>query len=123
MSSDILSRPIDVKRFGLIFAGAQKNLGPSGVTVVIFARTSPSAQRQKSAKILQYRTSCKEKSLYNTPPTFGVYILGLVVDWIDREGGADGIGRERRQSEAALRRNRLTAVITSARSKRNPARR
>jgi phosphoserine aminotransferase len=93
MSSDILSRPIDVRRFGLIFAGAQKNLGPSGVTVVIVRKELVERGGDKIAKILQYRTHATEKSLYNTPPSFAVYVLGLVVDWIAAEGGAAGIER------------------------------
>ena len=91
MSSDILSRPIDVKRFGVIFAGAQKNLGPSGVTVVIIRKDLVERGNDKIAKILQYRTHAKEKSLYNTPPAFAVYVLGLVVDWVGSQGGAAGI--------------------------------
>jgi phosphoserine aminotransferase len=91
MSSDILSRPLDVNRFGLIFAGAQKNLGPSGVTVVIVRKDLVDKGSDKIAKILQYRTHAKEKSLYNTPPAFAVYVLGLVVDWVGSQGGAAGI--------------------------------
>ncbi|MGA9883559.1 MAG: 3-phosphoserine/phosphohydroxythreonine transaminase [Candidatus Acidiferrales bacterium] len=91
MSSDILSRPVDVKRFGAIFAGAQKNMGPAGVTVVILRRDLADRGSDKIAKILQYRTFIKDKSLYNTPPTFGVYAMGLVFDWIDAQGGLPGI--------------------------------
>ncbi len=91
MSSDILSRPLEVKKFGLIFAGAQKNLGPSGVTVVIARKDWIERGSDKIAKILQYRTPAKEKSLYNTPPTFAVYVLGLVVDWVAQQGGVTGI--------------------------------
>ncbi|MDE3169218.1 MAG: 3-phosphoserine/phosphohydroxythreonine transaminase, partial [Acidobacteriota bacterium] len=87
MSSDVASRPVDVKRFALIFAGAQKNLGPSGVTVVIVRRDLAERGSDKIAKILQYRTFIKDKSLYNTPPTFGVYAMGLVLDWIEKQGG------------------------------------
>jgi phosphoserine aminotransferase len=93
MSSDILSRPLDVNRFGLIFAGAQKNLGPSGVTVVIARKDLIERGSDKIPKILQYRTHAKEKSLYNTPPTFAVYVLGLVVDWVAQQGGVAGIER------------------------------
>ena len=91
MSSDMLSRPTSVGRFGLIFAGAQKNLGPSGVTVVIIRRDLAERADAKLAKILQYRTYVKERSLYNTPPTFAVYAVGLVLDWIEAEGGAAGM--------------------------------
>ena len=90
-SSDILSRPMDVKRFGLIFAGAQKNLGPSGVTVVIVRRDLAERADKNLPAIFQYRTHIKEKSLYNTPPTMAVYLVGLVLEWIEAEGGAAAI--------------------------------
>jgi len=101
MSSDIASRPIDVKRYGLIFAGAQKNLGPSGVTVVIVRKDLAERASDKGAKILQYRTHIKERSLYNTPPAFGVYALGLVLEWVESEGGVAGV--ERRNTAKATR--------------------
>lgn len=101
MSSDIASRPIDVKRFGLIFAGAQKNLGPSGVTVAIIRRDLADRGNDKIAKILQYRTFIKDKSLYNTPPTFGVYAMGLVLDWIEQQGGLSEI-EKRNEAKAKL---------------------
>jgi phosphoserine aminotransferase len=91
MSSDIASRPIDVQQYGLIFAGAQKNLGPSGVTVVILRSDLAERADQKLAQILQYRTFIKEKSLYNTPPTLGVYALGLVLEWIEQKGGIPAV--------------------------------
>ena len=91
MSSDILSRHTDVKKFGLIFAGAQKNLGPSGVTVVIVRRDLAERADPKLPTLLQYRSEIKEKSLYHTPPTFAIYIVGLVLEWIDAHGGAAGI--------------------------------
>jgi phosphoserine aminotransferase len=91
MSSDIASKPIDVKKFGLIFAGAQKNLGPSGVTVVIVRKDLAERADKNLPTILQYRTFIKEKSLYNTPPTFAIYIVGLVMEWIDAEGGISAI--------------------------------
>ena len=91
MSSDIASRPIDVKKFGLIFAGAQKNLGPSGVTVVIVRRDLAERADNNLPTLLQYRTHIKEKSLYHTPPAFAVYVVGLVLEWIESEGGIPGI--------------------------------
>ncbi|MFZ3200052.1 MAG: 3-phosphoserine/phosphohydroxythreonine transaminase [Candidatus Acidiferrales bacterium] len=91
MSSDILSRPVDVQRFGLIFAGAQKNLGPSGITVAIVRREWAERANEKTAKILQYRTHIKERSLYNTPPTFAVYAVGLVLEWVEAQGGVPAI--------------------------------
>jgi len=87
MSSDIASRPIDVKRFGLIFAGAQKNLGPSGVTVVIVRKDLVERADKNLPSLLQYRTEIKEKSLYHTPPTFAIYIAGLVLEWLENLGG------------------------------------
>lgn len=91
MSSDIASRPIDVKKFGLVFAGAQKNLGPSGVTVVIVRKDVAERAAQNLPTILQYRTYIKDKSLYNTPPTLAVYIVGLMMEWIGAEGGIGAI--------------------------------
>ncbi len=93
MSSDIASRPLDVKKFGLIFAGAQKNLGPSGVTIVIIRKDLAERADKNLPTVLQYRTHIKEKSLYHTPPTFAIYVVGLVLEWIESEGGLPGIER------------------------------
>lgn len=101
MSSDIASRAIDVKKFGLIFAGAQKNLGPSGVTVVIVRKDLAERADKNLPTTLQYRTYIKDKSLYNTPPTFAVYIVGLVMEWIDAEGGIPAI-EKRNNAKAKL---------------------
>jgi phosphoserine aminotransferase len=101
MSSDIASRPVDVKKFALIFAGAQKNLGPSGVTVVIVRKDLAERADKNLPTTLQYRTFIKEKSLYNTPPTFAVYVVGLVMEWIDSEGGIAGI-EKRNNAKAKL---------------------
>jgi phosphoserine aminotransferase len=101
MSSDILSRPMDTRRFGLIFAGAQKNLGPSGVTLVIVRRDLAERADKNLPTLLQYRTFIKERSLYNTPPTFAVYIAGLVMEWIEAEGGAAAIDK-RNDAKAKL---------------------
>lgn len=86
MSSDILSRPIDVSKFGLIYAGAQKNLGPSGLTVVIIRNDLAEAAPENLPTMLQYRTHIAEDSLYNTPPCFSIYILALVTRWIKKMG-------------------------------------
>ncbi|HTZ99432.1 MAG TPA: 3-phosphoserine/phosphohydroxythreonine transaminase [Candidatus Aquilonibacter sp.] len=102
MSSDIASKPMDVKQFGLIFAGAQKNLGPSGATIVIVRRDLAERAGEQVAKILQYRTHIKERSLYHTPPTFAVYIVGLVVDWIEAEGGLTAIAKHNDAKAANL---------------------
>jgi len=91
MSSDIASRAIDVNKYGVIFAGAQKNLGPSGVTVAILRKDLAERADKNLPTILQYRTHIKEKSLYHTPPTFAVYIVGLVLEWIESAGGVAAI--------------------------------
>ncbi|HYL61457.1 MAG TPA: 3-phosphoserine/phosphohydroxythreonine transaminase [Candidatus Methylomirabilis sp.] len=101
MSSDIASRPIHVKKFGLIFAGAQKNLGPSGVTVVIIRKDLAERADKNLPTILQYRAHIKDKSLYHTPPTFAMYIVGLVMEWIDAEGGI-GAMEKRNNAKAML---------------------
>jgi phosphoserine aminotransferase len=86
-SSDIYSRPIDVAKYGLIYAGAQKNLGPSGVVLVIIRKELVERGARDLPTMLQYRTHSKEKSLYNTPPTFGIYVMGEVFKWIRETGG------------------------------------
>jgi phosphoserine aminotransferase len=101
MSSDIASRPIDVKKFGLIFAGAQKNLGPSGATVVIVRKDLAERADKNLPTLLQYRTHIKERSLYHTPPTFAIYIVGLVMEWIEAEGGITAI-EKRNEAKAKL---------------------
>jgi phosphoserine aminotransferase len=105
-SSNMCSRPIDVARYGLIYAGAQKNLGPSGVTLVIVrddlvARTPPSLPT-----MLQYGVHVENKSMYNTPPVFGVYIMRLVLRWFMKQGGLGAI--EQRNIRKA---NKLYAEI------------
>jgi phosphoserine aminotransferase len=101
MSSDIASHPIDVKKFGVIFAGAQKNLGPSGVTVVIIRKDLAERADKNLPTLLQYRTHIKEKSLYHTPPTFAVYVVGLVLEWIESLGGVPAI-EKRNAAKAKL---------------------
>ena len=100
-SSDMYSRPIDVSRYGLIYAGAQKNLGPSGVVLVIIRDDLVEAGPKTLPTMLQYRTHAAEKSLYNTPPTFGIYVMGEVFKWIQSEGGLDAMA-EHNESKAAL---------------------
>jgi phosphoserine aminotransferase len=93
MSSDILSRSIDVNQFGLIYAGAQKNLGPSGVTVVIIRRDLLDQAAKEIPTMLRYDIHAANKSLYHTPPTFGIYMLGLVLKWVKQLGGIEQIER------------------------------
>jgi phosphoserine aminotransferase len=101
MSSDILSRPTDVTRFGLIFAGAQKNLGASGVTIVIVRRDLAERADPKLPSLLQYRTEIKENSLFHTPPTLAVYIVGLMLEWAESLGGASEL-EKRNEAKARL---------------------
>ncbi len=91
MSSDILSRDFDVNQFGVIFAGAQKNLGPAGVCVVIIRKDLAERAPDQLPTYLQYRTHIDGKSLFNTPPTFTIYIMGLVLEWIEQQGGLKGL--------------------------------
>jgi phosphoserine aminotransferase len=93
MSSDIASHAVDVKKYGVIFAGAQKNLGPSGVTIVIIRKDLAERADKSLPTLLQYRTHIKENSLYHTPPTFAIYVVGLVLQWIESEGGIPGMER------------------------------
>jgi phosphoserine aminotransferase len=95
-SSDIFSRPIDVKKYGLIYAGAQKNLGPAGVTLVIMGKSLIERGSTSLPTMLQYRTHAKEKSLYNTPPTFAIYVVAEVLAWIDRNGGLAAMEKQNR---------------------------
>lgn len=93
MSSDIMSRPVDVSKFGMIYAGAQKNLGPSGVTVVIIRKDLLEKAKTNLPTMLKYSTHAKNNSLYNTPPTFGIYMLGEVLNWIEEKGGLEAIAK------------------------------
>ncbi len=100
-SSDVLSRPIDVSRYGLLYAGAQKNLGPAGVTLVIVRRALLERTPGGLPAVLDYRLMAENKSLYNTPPTFAIYVVGLVLQWIAGLGGLSEIAK-RNEAKAAL---------------------
>lgn len=91
MSSDILSRPVDVSKFGLIYAGAQKNIGPAGVTIVIIRNDLGLKPIDHMPTMLQYKTQIDKNSMFNTPPTFGIYICGLMFEWILENGGIDAV--------------------------------
>ncbi|MED5534606.1 MAG: 3-phosphoserine/phosphohydroxythreonine transaminase [Pseudomonadota bacterium] len=100
MSSTILSRPIDVSRYGVIYAGAQKNIGPAGITVVIVREDLLDRARQETPAVINYRVMADAESMSNTPPTFAWYVAGLVFEWIMKEGGIAVIGeRNRRKAE------------------------
>lgn len=102
MSSDIMARPIDVAKCGVIYAGAQKNMGPSGVTVVIIRKDLIESGREDIPFVLQYRTQQKARSLANTVPTFGVYMLRNVLDWLEKEGGVDRMYQTNLEKAAQL---------------------
>ncbi len=100
-SSDLFSRPIDVARYALIYAGAQKNLGPAGVTLVIARRDFLERGARDLPTMLQYRTHAAESSMHNTPPTFGIYVIGEVLEWIVAQGGLPAMA-ERNRAKAGI---------------------
>jgi len=102
MSSSILSRPLDVSRFGLIYAGAQKNIGPAGITVVIVREDLTGRARPGTPMVLDYRAMAESGSMLNTPPTFGWYVAGLVFQWLKREGGLAAMAARNRAKAEAL---------------------
>ena len=89
MSSTILSRPIDVDQFGVIYAGAQKNIGPAGLCIVIVRRDLLGRARENIPAMLDWKIAAENDSMYNTPPTFGIYLAGLVFEWLELLGGLD----------------------------------
>ena len=91
MSSDILSRPVDISRYGLIYAGAQKNMAPAGLTVVIIDRSLAGRELPFTPQIMSYATMIEHDSLLNTPPCWCIYMLGLVLDWLREQGGVEGM--------------------------------
>jgi phosphoserine aminotransferase len=101
-SSDIFSRPIDVSKYAMIYAGAQKNLGPSGVVLVIIRKDLVERGARELPTMLQYRTASKARSLYNTPPTFGIYVMGEVFKWIKDGGGLAAMADHNRAKAALL---------------------
>lgn len=91
MSSNILSEPVDVSKFGVIFAGAQKNIGPAGLTIVIIRQDLVGGAADTVPTLLKYRTYVENGSLYNTPPSYSIYIAGLVFEWIKEQGGLEAL--------------------------------
>jgi phosphoserine aminotransferase len=115
MSSNILSRPIDVSKFGIIYASAQKNIGPSGLAVVIVREDLLGRARRATPSLLDYKAMAAEGSMLNTPPTFGWYLAGLVFSWLKAQGGVAGIA-ERNRLKAGL----LYRAIDESGFYRNP---
>jgi phosphoserine aminotransferase len=114
-SSSILSEPLDVSRFGLIYAGAQKNIGPSGLVIVIVHQELLGRARAATPSIWDYRQMASEGSMSNTPNTFGWYVAGLVFQWLKRLGGLAAMGQRNRDKAA-----RLYAAIDGSSFYRNP---
>lgn len=102
MSSDILSRPLEMHRFSLIYAGAQKNLGPAGVTIVVIRDAFLQRASSNLPMMLRYATHVKNRSLYNTPPVFAVYMVNLVLAWIEDQGGLAAMEERNRRKAATL---------------------
>jgi phosphoserine aminotransferase len=102
MSSDILSRPVDVSRFALFYAGAQKNIGPAGLTVVVVRKDLVGNARAGTPSMLDYAVHAEADSMSNTPPTYAWYLAGLVFDWVKRQGGVAGMAELNRRKAGKL---------------------
>lgn len=102
MSSTILSRPVDVSKFGLIYAGAQKNIGPAGLTVVIIRKDLMGQTIEGTPSMLDYKIQADNESMYNTPPTYAWYLAGLVFDWIKQQGGLTAMAEINQRKAAKL---------------------
>ena len=97
MSSEIMSRPVDVARYALIYAGAQKNMAPAGVTVVIVDRFYAGHERPETPQIMSYQKEINKESMLNTPPCWCIYMLGLVLEWVEDQGGVAEMDARRRE--------------------------
>lgn len=102
MSSDIFSRPLDISRFGIIFAGAQKNMGPAGVTLVIIREDLLDVTPENVPTMLRYKTHADKGSMFNTPPTFAMYCVGRVLNWLKEQGGVAALQKRNEQKAALL---------------------
>ena len=102
MSSDILSRPVDVSKYGLIYAGAQKNMAPAGLTVVIVRRDLAGHERGSTPLMLSYQRMIDKDSMFNTPPCWCIYMLGLTLQWLEKQGGVAGMEQIKRERAAKL---------------------
>ena len=101
-SSCIMSEKVDVSKFGLIFAGAQKNLGPAGVCLVIIRDDLVGKAPESTPTMMNYQTHVDNGSMFNTPPTYGIYIMGLVFQWIKKNGGIEAMEKRNREKAALL---------------------
>lgn len=117
MSSSFLSRPVDVSRYGMIYGGAQKNIGPAGLSIVIIREALLGKARSTTPSVLDYRLQADNDSMLNTPPTYAIYLAGLVFQWLKRQGGLAGI-EQRNIGKARL----LYDTIDASDFYRNPVR-
>jgi len=115
MSSTILSRPLDVSKFGLIYAGAQKNIGPAGLTIVIVREDLIGQAMDITPSMMNYEIQAKSDSMYNTPPTYAWYLSGLVFKWLKGKGGLEGIGEINKRKA-----DKLYAAIDTSDFYKNP---
>jgi phosphoserine aminotransferase len=115
MSSSILSRPVDVAKFGLIYAGAQKNIGPAGLAIVIVRDDLIGGARPETPLVFDYKAVAEHDSMLNTPPTFAWYMAGLVFKWLKRSGGLAAVGERNR-----LKADKLYAAIDGSHIYRSP---
>ncbi len=102
MSSEILSRPVDVSKYGIIYAGAQKNMAPAGVTAVIIDKALAGREAAYTPLIMSYKTMIDKDSMYNTPPCWCIYMLGLTLDWLKTQGGVAGMEKIKHEKAALI---------------------
>ena len=102
MSSEILSHPVDVSKFGIIYAGAQKNMAPAGLTVVIIDRALAGHEQAITPLMMSYQRMIDKDSMYNTPPCYNIYMLSLVLDWLKEQGGVAGMEKRKHEKAALL---------------------
>ena len=125
VSSSILSEPMDVSQFGILYAGAQKNMGPAGTTVVIIREDLIGHAPSWTPALLRYDIHAAEGSMYNTPPCYGIYVIGLILDWIKEQGGVDAVAKINQEKAGLLysylegSKNFMSPVEASSRSLMN----
>ena len=102
MSSNILSMPIDISKYGIIFAGAQKNMAPAGLTVVIIDKSLAGHEMSCTPLMMSYQRMIDKDSMFNTPPCWNIYILGLVLDWLEKQGGVAGMQKIKHEKAQLL---------------------
>ena len=102
MSSDILTQPLDISKFGIIFAGAQKNMAPAGVTAVIIRRDLAGRELPITPLMMGYKIMIDKDSMYNTPPCYNIYMLGLVLKWLEKQGGVEAMAQLRLEKSGMI---------------------